>query len=333
MRISPGVMAVAAIMVFLTGVGTPSPAVAQVTIEPGEDRYTVKIDGELFTQYIFKGYDKPILYPIIGPHGISMTRNWPMKEGVEGEAKDHPHHKALWFAHGDVNGVDFWAEKGKIVSPGAPILDADGDPLHIGGREFLRDPDGQHIAHQQTWLKFTAVGTARIIDVRVGLWGSDALTFGDTKEGTMAIRTRPELEINHGAKAVNSEGVTGKEIWGKRAKWVDYSGVVDGKTVGIAIFDHPSNPRHPTWWHAREYGLIAANPFGIHDFEKGQPKGAGNMTIPAGESVTFRYRFVFHEGDAQAAGIAKMYDEYAKKSGSTSNAQREKASPNLDVER
>ena len=302
MRVVMGVIVIA-----LAAAAAPG----EVTIEKHDDRYTVNIDGQLFTQYIFKGYDKPILYPIIGPHGIPMTRNYPMKEGVEGEAKDHPHHKSLWFSHGNVNGVDFWAEKGKIVSPAAPTHDPEGEPLHIGGREFLRDGEGQFVAHQQTWLRFGKIGTSRIIDVRVGMWGADALIFGDTKEGTMAIRTRPELEIRNGAKAVNSEGVTGKEIWGKRAKWVDYSSVVDGKTVGVAIFDHPSNPRHPTWWHARDYGLIAANPFGIHDFEKGQPKGAGDLKIAAGKSVTFRYRFVFHEGDAEQAGIAKMYEEYA----------------------
>lgn len=314
-------------------------APAQVTIEKHEDRYTVNIDGELFTQYIFKGYDKPILYPVIGPHGISMTRNWPMAEAAPGEAKDHPHHKALWFSHGNVNGIDFWAEgegKGKIASISPPSIRPDGTgKIDIAGREVLRDAQGKPVAHQHTFMTFGEAGTSRLIDfqIRISPASGPELTFGDTKEGTMAIRTRPELEINQGAKAINSEGVTGKEIWGKRAKWVDYSGVVDGKTVGIAIFDHPSNPRHPTWWHARDYGLIAANPFGIHDFEKGQPKGAGDMKIPAGQSVTFRYRFVFHEGDAQTAGIGQMYEEYAKQKDLTSNAEREKAAPRLDVER
>lgn len=294
-------------------------AQAQVTVEPLEDRVRVKLGGEHFTDYIYKGYAKPILYPVIGPHGISMTRNWPMTDAAEGEAKDHPHHKSLWFTHGDVNGVDFWAEgegKGKITPLGPPTIPTEGVPAHVVGRDVWRDADGRTLCHQHFRMSFGQEGTTRFIDVQVGIWSAtgEAVTFGDTKEGTMAIRTRPELEINHGAKAVNSEGQTGKDIWGKRAKWVDYSAEIEGKVVGVAIFDHPDNPRHPTWWHAREYGLIAANPFGIHDFEK-KPESAGDLTIAADKSVTFRYRFVFHEGDAEAAKIAELYKQYAEKKG------------------
>ena len=110
--------------------------------------------------------------------------------------------------------------------------------------------------------------------------------------------------------AINSEGDKDRDLWGKRAKWVDYWGAVKGKTLGIAIFDHPANPRHPTWWHARDYGLVAANPFGIHDFEK-KPKGVGDMVIKDGSAVTFRYRFVFHQGDAKSANIEALYARFA----------------------
>ena len=102
----------------------------------------------------------------------------------------------------------------------------------------------------------------------------------------------------------------GLPVWGKRAKWVDYWGTIDEKVVGVAIFDHPSNPRHPTWWHARSYGLISANPFGVHNFER-KPEGTGDMKIEAGKSVTFRYRFVFHEGDAEAAKIPELFEAFA----------------------
>ena len=135
----------------------------------------------------------------------------------------------------------------------------------------------------------------------------------------MAIRTHSLLRVsadkrrgNHTAAghAINSEGHTDGELWGKRAKWVDYWAPIEGNTVGIAIFDHPQNPRHPTWWHARHYGLVAANPFGVHDFEN-KPKGTGDMVIRDGSSVTFRYRFVFHEGDAAAAKIDDQYANFA----------------------
>ena len=110
---------------------------------------------------------------------------------------------------------------------------------------------------------------------------------------------------------VNSLGVTDGDTWGKRASWCDYYGLVDGKTIGVAIFDHPANPRHPTWWHVRDYGLFAANPFGVHDFES-KPPQTGAMAIPAGKSLTFRYRVYIHFGDEKAGRVAERYQEYVE---------------------
>ena len=159
-----------------------------------------------------------------------------------------------------------------------------------------------------------ANSSERILDFDITLHASNGeLTFGDTKEGTMAIRLAETMKlkgpIGHG-HIVNSEGVRDDETWGKRANWCDYYGPVDSKTVGVAIFDHPQNPRHPTWWHVRDYGLFAANPFGQHDFEKLTNKSAGNLTVPAGGSLTFRYRFYLHEGDEMQAHVAQRYQEY-----------------------
>ena len=103
------------------------------------------------------------------------------------------------------------------------------------------------------------------------------------------------------------------DTWGKRAYWCDYYGPVEGKTVGVAIFDHPDNPRHPTWWHVRDYGLFAANPFGQHDFEKLQDKSAGNLTVPAGKSITFKWRVLIHPGDAETGHVADLYKAFAAK--------------------
>jgi len=129
---------------------------------------------------------------------------------------------------------------------------------------------------------------------------------------------------------VNSAGMRDGEAWGKRADWCDYYGPVEGKIVGIAIFDHPENPRHPTWWHVRDYGLFAANPFGKHHFESLDDKSAGNLTVPAGQSVTFRYRFYLHEGDEKQAEVAKKYHEYAgtKKPNSLTADERSPKSEN-----
>ncbi len=161
----------------------------------------------------------------------------------------------------------------------------------------------------------------RLFDFEVTLRAADKdIVLGDTKEGTMAIRLAETMRLapnkfNEGKPTghiVQSTGVKDQETWGKKAAWCDYFGPVDGKTVGVAIFDHPSNPRHPTSWHVRDYGLFAANPFGLHDFEKA-PAGAGNLTIPANKSVTFKYRFYIHEGDDQQAKVAERYSEYAGK--------------------
>ncbi|MCD6338330.1 MAG: PmoA family protein, partial [Verrucomicrobia bacterium] len=84
----------------------------QITDAPSQGKLQVTVNGKLFTEYHYKGYSRPFLYPIIGPGGAHMTRNWPMKN-VPGEEQDHPHHKSLWWAHGDINGVDFWSESSR----------------------------------------------------------------------------------------------------------------------------------------------------------------------------------------------------------------------------
>ena len=299
-------------------------AVQSVELKDSGGKIAVALGGEKFTEYRYKGPARPVLYPIIGPGGVTMTRNYPILKGVKGEAADHPHHTSLWYAHGSVNGHDFWAAgkgKGRIVQLGAVKTASDKARGAITTRNKWVSADGKTQCTDERTIAFAAVKGGRAIDYQITIKASNGdVTFGDTKEGTMAIRTNPVLRLDNdprrgvtGArgKCVNSEGVKGKAIWGKRAKWVDYWAPVDGKTVGVAIFDHPSNPRHPTWWHARAYGLVAANPFGVHNFER-KPAGTGNMKIKAGQSVTFRYRFIFHEGDAKEAKIAERYKTYAE---------------------
>lgn len=294
-----------------------SPA-KSVAVKELDGKIEVKLGGELFTEYHYKGFARPILYPIIGPGGVPMTRNYPIKKGVEGEATDHRHHTSLWYTHGAVNGHDFWLVgkgRGKIVHDGIVKAGASDGRGVIRTRNKWVAANGRVQCTDERTIAFLAVEGGRAIDYQITIKASEGdVTFGDTKEGTMAIRTNPVLRVE-GPKAkgkcCNSEGVKGKAIWGKRAKWVDYWAPIAGKTVGVAIFDHPSNPRHPTWWHARAYGLITANPFGLHIFE-GKGRGAGDMTIKAGKSVTFRYRFLFHSGDVKEAKIAERYKEFAK---------------------
>ncbi|MGM0490335.1 MAG: PmoA family protein [Planctomycetota bacterium] len=296
----------------------------RVTIEKQDTRCRVLIGGELFTEYVFRGHEKPILYPVIGPHGIGMTRNYPMRTDVAGEADDHPHHKSLWFAHKPINDLDFWSTRS---SAGRCVHDQLLEVQSGGARGVIRAAnkwvhgDGKVIFTDTRTLGFKALGSARVIDWEITIEASQGpVTFGDSKEGTMAIRTHPNLRLENApgrgvttanGQAVTSEGVRGRDVWGKRADWIDYWGTINDKVVGIAIFDHPANPRHPTHWMARHYGYIGANPFGLNAFE-GKPPGTGDMTIPTGEKVTFRYRFLFHQGDPRKAQIAQHYRDYAE---------------------
>jgi len=293
-----------------------------VKITELENKLRVEINGELFTEYHFKGAPHVYFYPVIGPQKTPMTRNFPMKE-VEGEERDHVHHRSLWYSHGAVNGIDFWAETGKagkIVHDKFLEVKSGDDAGVIRSQNKWIAPDGTvTCTSEQVFRVFARPANERVFDFDVTLKAGDKeVVLGDTKEGSMGIRVAETMRSkankhNAGKPAgqiVLSTGITGDDTWAKRAEWCDYYGPVEGKTLGVAIFDHPKNPRHPTWWHVRNYGLFAANPFGIHDFEK-KPAGAGNMTIAPNQSVTFRYRFYLHEGDEKQARVGERYKDYS----------------------
>ena len=308
-------------IVTLLGVSLAFPA-ERVKITEAKGKVRVDLDGELFTEYHFEGAPHVYFYPVIGPGERPMTRNWPMKD-APGEEKDHPHHRSLWYSHGAVNGIDFWAETpkaGKILHDKFVEVKSGDESGVIKSQNRWVGPDGKVVCtDERTFRVYATPKNERLFDFEITIKaGKDDLVFGDTKEGSMAIRVNETMRLkpnkeNQGkpvGRIVLSTGVSGDATWGKQAAWCDYSGPVEGKTVGVAIFDHPKNPRHPTWWHVRDYGLFAANPFGLHDFEK-KPAGAGNLRIPAGENVTFRYRFYFHEGDEKQAKVAEKFKEYA----------------------
>lgn len=287
----------------------------KLKIERAGDVCAVRINDKPFTFLHLSGLRRPILYPVLGPGQTPMTRNYPMKPDVPGEAEDHPHHKSIWCGHGLINNVSFWHEEGQIlVDQEQPVhiaVAADGKSGSVQFSCKYLGPDDKLVCTDKTMLTFYDLGDTRAIDWDITIQASDgALKFGDTKEGMMAIRTHPSLRIDQGALAMNSEGVTGEDIWGKPAKWVDYSGKVEGNQVGVAIFDHPENLRHPTTWHARAYGLVAANPFGLHHFLD-KPEGTGDFNVAKGDAIRFRYRFVFHPGDAKEAKIGERYAAFA----------------------
>lgn len=307
-----------AVLLLLASFAFPC-AGAPVSIEKLDGRVRVLIGSEVFTDYVFTNTSRPYCYPIYGPGQVEMTRNWPMRD-VPGEDKDHPHHRGLWYSHGSVNGVDFWSElpgAGRIVHHGFDAVEASGDVATLTARNDWVDTNGTIICSDTRTLRFSASkvkANSRILDFNITIRATQGdITFGDTKEGTMAIRVAESMKAKCGGQILNSERNRNAETWGKRASWCDYSGQTSGRTAGVAILDHYTNLRFPTWWHVRDYGLFAANPFGKHDFEKLKDKAAGNLQLRKGSSVTFRYRFVFHEGDAKAGEIQAEYSSYAAK--------------------
>lgn len=276
----------------------------------------VSINGELFTRYCFAGAPKPYCYPIIGPTGVPVTRSYPM-EMVEGETRDHPHQRSFWFTHGEVNGVDFWAEgadKGKQVH--REFVRLEEGPV-CGAIRAINDwvtADGKKVCEDERELRVYNVPGVRLMDFTVTIRATEGpVEFGDTKEGTFGIRVASAMDVTEAhpqAQIVNSEGQTNADAWGKQARWCDYSGLVGGKIVGISIFDHPSSFRHPTYWHVRTYGLFAANPFGLRHFI-GDQEGKGRFTLAKGQEVTFRYRVLIHPGNVEEARVADWYGEYA----------------------
>ncbi len=301
---------------------------AAVTLTQSNDRVRVEIGGQLFTEYIFKGATRPYCYPILAVDGTSLTRDFPMKQ-TAGEDVDHKHHRALMFAHSDVNKIDFWNEgtsgtpfpKGDTVNAG--ILEAkSGNVGVLRTKNRWVAPDGTLIATDETTIRFRGNAEARLLDYDVTIHAlpDRPLVLGDNKDGTMAIRVPQWMTLPHknqvsagAGHIVTAQGDRDAKAWGTRADWCDYFAEHDGKTYGIAIFDHPQNLRHPTWWMARDYGLFAANPFGQKEFEVGakHPAGKGDYAIPAGGSLTLRYRFYFHRGDEAAGQVAARYADYA----------------------
>ncbi len=292
-----------------------SAVAAEWTVERGDKGLTVKLDGQLVTEYLIRSGAKPILWPIIGPTGQPVTRAYPMLE-VAGEQHDHVHQRSCWLTHGSVNGIDFWSEDetkghGTIVHRGFDQAEG-GSQVRITTHNDWLAPDGKRQCEDIRRITLSADATRRYLDFDFTLKASDGpVVFGDTKEGSFGVRVASSMraENNLPGRIVNSEGQTGDAAWGKRAAWVDYSGPVDGRTVGIAILNHPSSFRFPTWWHVRGYGLFAANVFGLHDFAG---EGDGSYTLPAGESLRLKYRIVLHAGDEAAGDIAGVYRAYAK---------------------
>jgi hypothetical protein len=297
------------------------PAAGQVKFSESDSKVVkVEIDGKVFAEF-HPGVDahKPFLAPIYTASGKMVTRQFPM-EKVAGESRDHLHHRGLWFSYDDVDGVKFWENDPSYTKPHLGTITVTEAKFKDGRKSGTlamkadwKDENGKvHLTEDRT-MTFHSEGEARIIDFDIKLTAADKVSLGDTKEGAFAIRLADSMaEKNKKGQMVNAEGEKGMaKVWGHKSKWVDYSGPVDGETVGVAMIDHPKNPRYPTYWHSRDYGLFALDPFGQKAFDDKQPES--QWTIEKGQSIRFRWRVVVHSGDAASANIEKLSEEFAKK--------------------
>jgi hypothetical protein len=291
---------------------------ANLRIQSEAGRIDLLEGDKLVTSFHYEAkWDKPFLYPLKTPSGLVISRGFPVEQ-IAGESNDHPFHRGIWYG-GELEGGDFWREgqrtpTGRIVVQGAPKTTTERDGIVISVVANFVAPGDKILGSMTQEYVIRRAGTSYLIDAVMSLRADkgEAIKVRGTEECCMGIRLADEFRQDRGAALRNSEGLAGTEnIWGKQAKWTDYSTTRQGVKAGAAIFDHPSNPRHPTYWHARGYAMNAANPVGTASFTKDKTRD-GSLAIPAGDQVKFHYRFVLHDGDMEEAGIAKLYDAFAK---------------------
>jgi Methane oxygenase PmoA len=275
---------------------------------------------------------KPYLWPLQGPGGVPMTRDWPMKKDSPGGSKDHPHQKSVWFCHGDVipegmeiktrpkgvDGVDFWSEgkgHGRIVCRQQAEPKTTGNHGSIVTLNEWQTADGVKILDETRTIRLYMFGDTRLLAFDIDLQASVMpITFGDTKEGSFGIRINDRITEKSGnGKIENADGKTReKNCWGQLSAWCDYSGAINGKTVGLAILDHPRN-RYPACWHSRDYGLMAANPFGRARSGFPAMKGRTDLVrLDKGEHLKLRYGLLIHPGDAKEGKVAEYFERFVK---------------------
>lgn len=275
----------------------------KVTFKEKDGGLAVVVGTEPFT-FLHNGpeWAKPFLAPVHAPGGATVTRMI-----GDPEDKDHPHHKGIWFSVDEVNGIKFWAEAGKIVNVKVEAIE--GDPAQIKLKNHWLGTDELPVVIETTTISFFP---SRLIIYDATFTAAKPMVeFEDTKEGLFGIRVATTMREKVGGIVTNAEGKKGtKECWGQPSKWVDYTGLVDGKNYGAAIMDHPANFR-PSRYHVRDYGLFSVSPFGEgayqNDKEKAQP-----VKLEAGKSLRLRYGLYIHVGDATDGKVSTAYEQFLK---------------------
>jgi hypothetical protein len=336
--------AVLALLVLSAPVSTETPRV-QVVVHAIAPRVDVSIDGKPFTAYVYeRSLKKPSLFPIRAASGAVVTRGYPL-DPRGGERTDHPHHIGLWFNYGDVNGLDFWnnsdgisAERalkmGTIVHRRVIETSSGKDKGELNVEMDWVDPQGTVLLKENTRFVFHGDAQSRVIDRITRLTAlKDAVVLGDNKEGLLGLRVSRELEQPSKSPTLytdaagqpmktptvnvdgvtghytGSDGKTGDAVWGTRGPWTMLTGTIGREPITLAMLDHPQNPGHPTYWHARGYGLFAANNLGQKVFDPKQEEVT--RTIAPGQSMTFRHRVLILNGTADAARMSGEHRNFA----------------------
>jgi len=335
--------ATALVTEFLSARPHPGDRISVTAIEPSR-RVDISIDGQPFTSYIWPiKLAKPVLYPLRTAKGTLITRGYPLEPGP-GERVDHPHHAGMWLNYENVNGIDFWNNSEAIKPQDAPkmgtiqqraIVSTKGGSEQ-GELEIEADwltYDKKVLLKEHTRYVFRGRPNFRCADRITTLQAQDVkVVFADAKDGMLGLRVVRALEApsdkpeeftdasgrattvakldNAGVNGsyLTSEGKKGEAAWGTRGRWCNLSGKVGEEPVTISIFDHPSNPGFPTYWHARGYGLFAANPLGEKVFSNG--KEELNLTLAPHQSVTFRYRVLISSEISSPESTEAAYKDF-----------------------
>jgi hypothetical protein len=299
------------------------PLAGQVKVFRSANEVRIDVDGKPFTSFVYgPGVRKPYFTALHSASGVLVTRHVPI-DAEAGDSTDHIHQNGLWFAHGDVDGYNYWAtEPSQVVAiTGSQVVKSvTTTPSGFKAELDWLDPAGQPIVHQSLTISVSTEGKVCKLDFDAVLKGIRKSTFRDTKEGIFALRTATWMEQDHGGKLTCPSGETEAKCWGRRAPWVDFSGVHDGETLGIAVMQHPSGLRYPTWWHVRAYGLLAANPFGVQQFfaervkngwdRPGAEPPTGDFTLEPGQEARFRYRVAIHSGAVDVPELFRRYSAH-----------------------
>ncbi len=328
--------------------GSRSNAADDISAVVGKDTIEFKAGSAVVAKYVTDAkYAKPFLYGVTAPGNVLVTRAWPVEKGLPGQATtDHVHQKSVWFCHGDVipegldlkiktterngKGVDFWSENtdkdgtkrhGQMtcVKVGKPVI-GDGTVSVETANEW-RSPEGVKFLDETRVIRFREFPQGYLFIFDITLKANDyPILFGDTKEGSFGIRTHDALRPTEktGATVTTADGKTfappvkdNLPIWGQPTAWIDYSGTIDDKAVGIAVFDAPNNL--PASWHVRAYGLNAVNPFGRQLSGFPSQKGKTELVkIAKGGELKLRYGVYTHTGDVKDGQVAAVFESFKK---------------------